>query len=1150
MDFQRRTFFATPWHLIRFFIPFTAMVPLFVYRMTLFTHVYPGYSAFLTAASAGLCPQDDLAYPLFAMAARWVASLAYAELPIRLNLFCAGCGGLAVSLFYLLVARLVFMFACEDPGGAMAAMPPRLRGTNEDADEGDTPLWGEDGLAMNADGTLSIPFSVQAHNRRVAYAAVLGGLGAASVLAFCVPFWLVATRLYPYAFDLLLIFLIINLIISYDQRGNSISLFASVLLLCACSVESPLFLLLLPIGGAFLLRSMVLNGHATTYRVLFAVLTGLAGLLLALYMVWQAAEVCAAIPVPAPRLMLRVFLESVKGELFRWIPNFGWSYVFVQFLFPASISFFVFSHAFRRRTPLLFLMQLALAVPLLPTLLNLSVVQGVAERVPGLIRLLNWVNLDTSIWGVARLTSKIPVYQHVVIALFVGLLVAAWFLMREMFQEKIDEDLDYYEYRDNPVVCRIGAVLCWPLLALTFLVPYFSYSDIDPEDGQFADRVADEIYRELDGRDWIVNIRLLKHHLMVRAHREGRRLTFLSTDEAQGERQKLRLEKTIRTDPSFATSRYRLINAADLSTAAFLREWFRHDTYAFKRVVLFDSPELWRDNGFLALPTGLFLSGAPREAGVDTAALLARYQAFGEAMRPLVAPEAPDSIRYYAHVRKELNDQLVRMGNELAVLLVAQGRLADAVALLTHVSRKAPDNLSVALNRYELAVNRGGGTEEQGEIEAQLRLQQQSEDTFALTVTSLQERDGTLLNRDILDYVRKNLWNKGAGYRHLKVTAKSFRTDPMTVMRDKKRELVQTITRQIDANEFDDAERHLNLLLDLDDKDPFALVNKARIAIERRDLPEAGLWMDLAKENKVPQEELVWHEAALLILDDKTDKAREILNKAIPSRPGDIRLWGLLADILLRAGEYPELENRVFPALRSAASKREHYLMHMVRGYILRNNGPKDYPLARNSFLRALALNQHLDEVREDLLRLDDALDVPAFCEEDAKEVLRRAPEHAFANYLWGTVRLRRGELDLAEDLFTRSLEKERNAPAYAGLGAVLFERGAMEQAEKFLRRSLELDAQRLFARHALARLLIATGRLDEASRALETVMDGMPDDLDVRLTWISLLMRQKQLDQAAMLVSDLLDDEELLPPHIRSRLKPLAAELSSELSK
>ena len=273
------------------------------------------------------------------------------------------------------------------------------------------------------------------------------------------------------------------------------------------------------------------------------------------------------------------------------------------------------------------------------------------------------------------------------------------------------------------------------------------------------------------------------------------------------------------------------------------------------------------------------------------------------------------------------------MGNELAVLLVAKGRVAEAAALLEHVSNRAPDNLSVVLNRYELATNKEGGTEAQGEIETQLRLMQRNEDTFALTVTSLQERDGTLLNQDVLGYVRKNIWDRGAGQRHQWATAKGFRTDPMTAMRDRKRELVQTITRQIDANEFDDAERHLNLLLDLDDRVSFELINKARIAIERRDLPEAGLWMDLAKENKVPEEELVWHEAALLILDGKNDEARELLNKVIPSRPGDIRLWGLLAGNPAASRRISGVGEPRLSALRSAASKREHYLMQL-RGYI------------------------------------------------------------------------------------------------------------------------------------------------------------------------------------------------------------------------
>ena len=66
--------------------------------------------------------------------------------------------------------------------------------------------------------------------------------------------------------------------------------------------------------------------------------------------------------------------------------------------------------------------------------------------------------------------------------------------------------------------------------------------------------------------------------------------------------------------------------------------------------------------------------------------------------------------------------------------------------------------------------------------------------------------------------------------------------------------------RQIDSNEFDDAERHLNPLLDLDDKDSFALVN-ARASRSNAVICLRRVSDDLAKENGVPHEELVWHEA-------------------------------------------------------------------------------------------------------------------------------------------------------------------------------------------------------------------------------------------------------------------------------------------------
>jgi hypothetical protein len=152
MGFLKRHLYPTPWHLIRLLIPFAALVPLAVYYLTVYKNVYPGVSAFLTAAAANLCRPDDLANPLFFLAARAVADLPYATLPVRLNLFCAACGTLAASLFYLFVARLVFVCACEDPGGAMAALPPRIRDSVDD-----TSTKEESSFALNPDGSVSIP---------------------------------------------------------------------------------------------------------------------------------------------------------------------------------------------------------------------------------------------------------------------------------------------------------------------------------------------------------------------------------------------------------------------------------------------------------------------------------------------------------------------------------------------------------------------------------------------------------------------------------------------------------------------------------------------------------------------------------------------------------------------------------------------------------------------------------------------------------------------------------------------------------------------------------------------------------------------------------------------------------------------------------
>ncbi len=1120
---SKKRLFATPWHLIRFFLPFTAIVPGIVFYRTLFTHVYPGLSAYLISCAAGLCQPEDLSYPLFNMATRFIAMLPYATLPVRLNLFCVVCGALATSLFYLMTARMVFMLACEDSGGSMAALPPSPRDPdNKSPEKADT------GIATNVDGSISIPASVQKHNWRVAHAAVLGGLGAASVLAFCAPFWLVSTRLYPYSFDLLLFLLIVNLFISYDQRGGLWALLCGVLLLSVCITESTLFILLAPVGGLLILRTMILNGQATIHNILFAILIGLSGLTISLFILWDAAAYCIAVTTPSPRLILNAYTQTLLREILSWIPSFGWSYAFVQVLFPSSIALFVFSHSFRQRNFINFALQIVLVSTLVPSLLNLPV----------------------SPWGIARLTFKIPVFSYVIIALLTGLMIAVWFLMREIYEENPDEDLDYYEYRDNPVVCRIGAVLCWPLLLLTFVTPFRSFTDVDPKKGRFADDVTEIIYRDLGSRDWLVNNRFLRHHLLIRAHSDGRRLNFITTFPPHEAEDTKILTEHIKTSPDFEANRYRLINAADLSASTFLKEWLLTETNAHARIAIFDAPENWRDNGFYAIPSGFFLSGIRKDVTLDNELMVAKHNNLVNDLMPILYPETPDSIRLFTLIRRTLRQQLALIYNELAILLNQCERQEDASVLLKQAEKLAPGNLSVMINRYFLALNQGGGPDALTEIENRLRDVPKQVNTFTLNTKALQSENGTLINEDVVELIRKNLWQKTNVFRHLLLYSTQSKKDPLSVIRDTKREFYASISKYIEANELDNAERQLNFLIDIDERDRFALINKARIAIERRDLPEAGLWLDLAKENGVPAGEFIWHEASILFIKGKLDAARSMLNEVIPSRPNDILLWGLLGKILISLNEYPELETRVFPAMHSASSKKEHYLMYVIRGYILKHNGPQDFQAARSSFLRALTLNKNLTSVREELLQIDDVLNVPAFSEEDAKAMLRLDPEHTFANYLLGSVRLRRGQLELAEDLFLRSMMKERNAPACAGLGAVMLKKGKLDVAEKLLRHSLSLDSSRLFTNHTLAKLLIEIGHIDEAEKTLTPLIDCRPEDLDIRLTTIRLLIEQKKFNKAAMLVSEMLDNEDYLPREVVHELRPLAVRLAHELSK
>lgn len=1128
MSKLKQKILSTPWNIIRLFAPLVTVTTLVIYYLTRFIGVYPGEPALYMVNAARLVELPNLLHPLFQLTIRVVAKLPIASLDERLNLFCVICGALAATLFYLFVARLIFILAFEDPGGAMAAMPPQTSDTPEQ-DDPIQPL------------PQDIPDLVHRHNRIATVAAIIGGLTATLALALSAPFWISATRLYPHTFHLMLFFAIINLLLTYDQRSTTFSLLGCGFLATLCMLESPLFIILAPLCGLLLLRSMKLNAQANAARILSLLLIALSGAILSAAAIFRVSRFCAPVSYPSYRSILRTLESSIIQEALSCIPSTsGWSLIFIQFLLPCALAFFVFNFAFTRRITSIFLLELGLLICLLPSLLN----------------------LDFSPWGIARLTTSMPIYTYTVIATFVGLIVAAWFLMREVFVDGLEEDRDFYEYRDNPLICRIGAFLCWPLIALVLIQPLRTFQDVDPKNATFADQIATIIYQNLEQREWLVNSNILtsehtttrkqktshnrfEHHLLLTALKDNRHLKLISTIGSESTSSLLQNIRGHQEDPA---TFYRLVNSATISPSTFIRELLASTPDAYSHVAVFRDPTIWDNNNYLSLPNGFFLKGLPPDSPINLISELDNFNSYLNSITPYIAPLKPDRFPLFTTYRKALRQQLTFIGNQLALHLHHARHPQEAMQLLDSIQLLDQLNLSVMLNRYHLATSIGN-PETTTALEEQLRqIPRLVPNLHNLTPANLASSSGTLISTESLDFVRKAIWAEATDLKVLGLKT-SQNKDPLTAFANRKVEIYQAIHRHIDSVDLDSAESLLNILLDIDDKDPNIYLLKATIAIDKKDLPETGVWLDLARENKVNPDELIWLDASLLYYQGELQAARDMVNDAIPADLSNIRLWGLLAHILIDLNEYDELETRVLPAMRIATSRRDHYLFHYVQGKIAVNDGVAYYSLARNAYQRALSLNPSLDELREELLQIDDQLSIPAFSEQDATAILIHNPDHPFANYLLGMVRLERGQLGLAQDLFQRSLSHAPSAQAYAGMGTVKLFEQSLDEAEKLTRQALSLNPDLHLALHTLARIKLQQGNYDKAAAPLAKVLKAKPDDLYIKLTQIRLLIAQDQLERAALLTSQMKESDDLIPHAVSRQLNELVAELTRRLA-
>ena len=320
----------------------------------------------------------------------------------------------------------------------------------------------------------------------------------------------------------------------------------------------------------------------------------------------------------------------------------------------------------------------------------------------------------------------------------------------------------------------------------------------------------------------------------------------------------------------------------------------------------------------------------------------------------------------------------------------------------------------------------------------------------------------------------------------------------------------------------------------------------ATLALNDGKLEDAQSWLNKALRAGA-KETTVLHQTILLAMLKKNEaQAHSLLTKATIEYPTDLRYWVLLAEVLLNQNAVQEVEFQVLPAMQKALNTPHHFLVHSVRGFLLRKKGPRDYKDARLELLQALALNTMLPDIWSAVFDVDLALGNQDFIESDAKNKLTVEPDHALANYFMGSILLSRKSLQKSEDFLRRSIEKKPTPPACNDLGENLRQQQRLTEAEAFARQALALQPDFPPALDTLACILLDAQRAAEAVPFAEKANVCSPKTPTYQLTLLRLRIKQNAQAEAIRLSDELMRSKTAIPEELQKELRRMRQTSSS----
>ena len=1048
--------------LIRF-LPLPAAVAALTYAITLSRGVHPGLSAAFTAEASGVNPPSQAAHPIFALVTRMIASIEIFSLPVRLNLLSALCGTLCAMLLYHLVSRLILFSACEDAGGG-----GREKAHELDQEEPALPAEAEE-------EDPGLPAEVEAYNQRLLPIAIMGGLAAAVFFIFMAPVWSAATRLDKGLFELFLalasfsLFPVLKTPFSYTRLALSAFFFALGLF------DSAVFMLLLPCY-VYVVFMLFLSSDNRSSIMGCLMMAGMAGSVIAVYAYARnCTDIADATLGPTVISYAKALPFSHYRELRSFFPRSGWLLLLVQTGVPAIV--------------LLFGRQLLLKERRGGTVLALFMVTLVSA--PGLL------NLPLAPYFIFAPFGHLPVMGSALLATVMALALTSCLVFIKP-EENPDQEMGALLLKRI-----IGGVLP-VLVVLLLVVPFRSFREVDTRRGHFADEAARAMLDQMKGRTWLISNGCLDNHLLVQAATRKQPLTLVTLRPQPMPHDSERLKGLINRSPDFeGQNRQRLQNALSLGSVRFVREWFMTDPDVARRVMVFAMPDLWTSCGYVAVPEGLAFGGVRSDQKLDLTKIDEENRAFTSRMLPLLQTRGASG--YVAALHETLRMKAGLVANELGVLLEDQGKMEAAYQAYLRSSEIDPKNISAVVNGYALASDQKMKPEVLSRLSKKIKTLTEGRQYHRQEITGVLQNYGTIRHPAFYQQQAKKWSALGVSTVATDKSKKALALSEQTGVNA----LIENASFYVQSGDVEKAEACYRSALEKEPADKSALMGLCLLTLSQNKVSETGTWLQKAWDAGVEKDALLYPTVMLPILQKDTVRALALLEEATQKFPTDLRYWTLKADILLGQGDLLQVEKAVLPQMQKALKNPDHFLIHAVRGFLLKKKGRAHFMEARNCLLRALSINAAMPDLWSVLFELDLALGKSEFTEKDTRSLLNIDPEDALANYLMGGVLLSRGKFQESEDFLRRSLAKKPTSAASNDLAENLRRQGKLAEAEAFAKRALSIEPGLLPAVDTLACVLCDAGKHEEAAQHAAKAVASQPKHPVYQLTLLRIQIKQ-----------------------------------------